>query len=194
MGTYSGTESVKKIYDSGWKMFTGRTLSVLLDGKTDVDLAKAIERLIQNKVVERVERDKYILTGAKPEMFELARFLYSPSYISFEAALNFWGILSQFPYEVTSATPKKTTLKKYDNRVYSYTHLKNSLFFGYEKDGERFLAHPEKALLDQAYLFTKGLKGWSGDEYDLSRINKNRFKEYLKFYPNFEQLTELIKI
>lgn len=194
MGTYSNTEAVKKIYDSGLKMFTGRALADLVGKERGQDLVRAVKRLVKAGVLEKLERDKYVLAGFRPEMFEMARFLYQPSYISFETALNHWGILSQFPYEVTSATVKKPVVKKVEGKVFSYSHVKQDLFFGYEKQGDGMLAMPEKALLDQVYLYTKGLKGLTIDEYDLERIDKKRLFEYGVKYPNYTQMRSLIGI
>ncbi|MFW5702849.1 MAG: type IV toxin-antitoxin system AbiEi family antitoxin domain-containing protein, partial [Candidatus Dojkabacteria bacterium] len=59
------------------------------------------------KVLIQLEKGKYQIAGRSPSDFAIAQFLYSPSYISFETALNYHGILPQFPHEITSATMRR---------------------------------------------------------------------------------------
>jgi hypothetical protein len=93
--------------------------------------------------------------------------------------------LSQFPIEVTSAVFLKTARYNLKNQIYSYSHLKKDLFWGYDKKQDGFLiASPEKAVLDQAYLASKGLKSFPKDELDWSLIDKKKLSNYAKMYPN----------
>ena len=131
----------------------------------------------------RLEKNSYILTNPAPTRFAIANFLFTPSYISLETALNYHGILSQFPYEITSVTPKKSTIKQVDSQAFSYAHLQPKLFWGYEKNDGQLIALPEKALLDQLYLTSKGLRVVQLDEYDLSRLDKSRFYAFAKLFP-----------
>ena len=108
---------------------------------------------------------------------------FDPVIHFFESALSYYGILSQFPTEVTSATSQKTTKYNLDNQMYSYAHLKGS-FWGYDKRDDGFLiASPEKAVLDQAYLASKGLKSFPKDELDWSLVDRKKLAEYAKLYP-----------
>ena len=93
--------------------------------------------------------------------------------------MNFHGILSQFPIEITSATVKKTKNKEIDGNVYGYSHINKELFWGYEKKDGFLIAFPEKALLDQIYLSINGKKQIDISEYDLSGIDKKRLNEYI---------------
>jgi hypothetical protein len=77
--------------------------------------------------------------------------------------------------------------------VYSYTHIDPKFYFGYEKTNDFIIATPEKALFDQAYLTSKGIKHLSIDEYDLSRINKKVFQSYLEKFKNNQQIQDIIK-
>lgn len=196
MVTYNLASVTKKIYDSGLVLFTLKTLRDILEIEKGSTAFSVIDRLVKNKVLLKAERGKYLLQNAKINDFRLANFIYQPSYISFESALNFYGILSQFPYEVTSATPKKTREKVINGQVFSYTHLKKDLFWGYEKKEDFLIAWPEKALLDQLYLAAKGLKAVSLGEYDFSFINRKKFKSYLEQYPKtkqFKKITTILK-
>lgn len=183
----------KKIYDSGLSFFTLNTLKSLLEIKRESTNFNILQRLVANGVLQKIERNKYLLPGAKINDFSLANFIYQPSYISFESALNFRGILSQFPYEVTSATGKKTAAKTIDGKTFSYIHLKKTLFWGYEKKNDFLIAFPEKALLDQLYLASKGLKKANIDEYDLTLIDWRKLGEYLKKFPQTRQFRSILK-
>jgi len=194
MERYNLARVTKKIYDSDCKLFSLNTLKSLLEVKKESTLFSLIKRLVTNGVLKKIEKDKYILKEAGVDDFSLANFIYQPSYISFETALNFYGILSQFPYEITSATSKKTSKKIIEGKIYTYTHLQKSLFWGYEKKDGFLIAFPEKALLDQLYLAAKGTRGVSLDEYDFSLIKWKKFKDFLQKYPATRQFKSIITL
>lgn len=193
MERYNLATITKKIYNSKFLLFTLKTLTDILEIKKESTVFSVIKKLLQAEVLIKLERNKYLLKGDKVNDFALANFLYQPSYISFESALNFYGILSQFPYEISSATPKKTVGKNFQNKAFIYTHIKRDLFWGYDKKEDFIIAFPEKALLDQLYLAAKGYKKINLDEYDLSKINITRLKNYLKKYPKTRQFKIAIK-
>jgi len=193
MTTYNLAVVTKKIYDSGLNLFDLKTLNDLLEIDKESSSFSVIKRLITSKVLLKIEKNKYLLKNAKIHDFILANFIYQPSYVSFESALNFYGILSQFPYEVANATSKKTKAKKIENRLFNYIHIKKDLFWGYEKKEEFLIAIPEKALLDQLYLASKGLKKVSLDEYNFSFINFKRLKSYLSNFPQTRQFKSMVK-
>ena len=183
----------KKIYDSGFQFFTLKTLQDILQIKKEATFYSVLKRLLKNGVLLKIERDKYLLKNGKANNFSLANFLYKPSYVSFESALNIYGILSQFPQETTSATPRKTKEKIINGRIFSFTHLKKSLFWGYEKKKDFLIALPEKAFLDQLYLASKGLKSNNLDEYDLSFVNQAKVKRLIKKFPKTRQFKSIVE-
>lgn len=192
METYNLSTITKKIYHSGLTLFTIKVLTDILETRKENTTFNVIKRLIESGVIEKIERNKYILSDKKSSDFSLSHFLYKPSYISFETALNFHGILSQFPYEITAATPRKTKKKEIKGKIFSYVHIKKDLFWGYEKKEDYFIASPEKALLDQLYFQSKGLKKTDIDEYDFSFISITQFKTYVKKYPQTVQWKKII--
>lgn len=187
MKTYDMSLLTKKIYDSRFQLFSFQTLWNLMEIKKPSSFFKIINRLVKSGVLVKIERNKYLLKNFTDSEFFLANFIYEPSYLSFESALSFYGILSQFPYEVTSATQKQTRVKEFNGKVYSYYHLKKSLFWGYVKEKNFLIAEKEKALLDQVYLFSKGIKKIHPEEYDLSLLDKTKLKLYLGKYPQTRQ-------
>ena len=115
----------------------------------------------QDKDLVRKLRNGLYLNNAfevkgKVDQFMIANHLYEPSYVSLHSALHYYGLIPEFPYEVTSVTTKKTTRTEYGRKRYSYRTLKPELFFGFENvpwRGQHYsVAYPEKAILDLAYL------------------------------------------
>jgi len=194
MERYNLASITKKVYDSGVSFFTLKTLRDILEISKESTLFSIVKKLIKAKVLLKIEKDKYLLKGREVSDFALANFIYQPSYVSFESALNFYGILSQFPYEISSATARKSVKKVFQDKIFVYTHIKKELFWGYEKKENFLIALPEKALLDQVYLMSKGYKSISLDEYDLSRIKVSRLKEYLSKYPKTRQFKSAVKL
>lgn len=152
----------------------------ILDIKQDNTLYKSLERFAKKGILKRVARGVYCSSLYTPEKFEIATTLYQPSYISFESALNFYGILIQTPFIVTSATLKKTKHIKTSYGEFQYTHIDEEKFFGYEKIRNFLIATPEKSLIDELYLVSKGFRKISIEELELKTINIKLLKRYAK--------------
>ena len=175
METYKVTSLMKKMIESKLSLVNSRTLKLLLGIQNEQTFFRIVEGLKKENVIKKIERDKYQIVMKPTNDFEMANFLYEPSYISLETALNYWGILSQFPFEITSVTSKKSVSKKLEDRVFSYSHLAVHIYGMYRKLDGFLIAIPEKALYDQLYLASKGLRTVSPDEYDVSKIKKREF-------------------
>lgn len=87
----------------------------------------------------------------------VANRIYSPSYVSLQSALSFYGMIPEEVIQLTSVTTLKTA--SFDNAfgVFHYQNVKESLYFGYDikmMEGGRgvLIATPEKAILDLLYL------------------------------------------
>lgn len=178
---------VKRLYDNGASLFTTRTLVSLFGIKKENTALVIIGQLVKAGILEKLEKGKYQLSSAPADDFSLAYFLYQPSYISLETALNLHGILSQFPYEITSVTTNKKREKVVAGKAFVYLHLMPSLFWGYTKNGAALVAEPEKALLDMIYSVSKGERNIHLDELNLSRLNRSKINRYMKKYPHTRQ-------
>jgi len=113
---------------------------------------------VKKGYLERLKRGIYKLPDYQVEdVFILAGF-FVPSYISGESALNYYGIIPDIPFAVTSVTPLKTsTIKTEKYGLFIYQRIKPSLFFGYRtiKSDSLYsykIANSEKALFDFIYL------------------------------------------
>ena len=88
----------------------------------------------------------------------LAGSIYGPSYISFEYALGFYGMIPEAVYTITSATFEKKKKKKYETAFVTFTYrdVPSAAFplnIRLIQEGSYFyrIAEPEKALCDQLY-------------------------------------------
>lgn len=187
METSNSAMLVKKIYQSNLQLFTTKTLrDVLGSNVPQATFFSTLAGLTRQNILQKLERDKYMLVGGRAHDFSIANFLYEPSYVSLEAALNFHGVLSQFPYEVASMTTRKPVIKTVDEKTYRYARIKKPLFLGYEPIQGFLIAQPEKALLDLLYLMSKGLAIVHTDELDISKLDKARFMSYAKKFPSMK--------
>lgn len=96
-----------------------------------------------------------------PHPFLVANRLSPGSYVSGPSALAFAGAIPEFVPEVTSCGPGRPELRTTALGRYSFRHLKPAMRHGYrllELAGEQeaFVATPEKAFLDLAYLQSEG--------------------------------------
>ena len=83
-------------------------------------LYKRIQRLIKNKIFHQLIKGKYYFTLKEVNDFTLANFLYQPSYISLQSALSFHGLMTGFPYQITSITAKKPKQLQIGEKDFNY--------------------------------------------------------------------------
>jgi len=170
---------------SGLTVFDVKDLAALLS--LPLPSARvAASRLCRRGILRRLRKDLYILPDKPLDDPQIANRLLSPSYISFESALNYWGLSTQIPRSMMSASLRS---KKYriEGTEFLYYRLPPALFrFGYRRERDFFIASPEKALLDTAYYASLGRKGLS-DEIPLSKLNRITLKKMLASYPKKTQ-------
>ena len=189
METYNNLAIIKTLQSKEVSLFTLADFSRLFAIDNRNTLYKKIQRLEKNEIIKRLTKGKYLFLLKKPNQFEIANFLYQPSYISLESALSFYGVLEQFPYQITSVTTKKTKLYTFDQGPsFKYAQISEDMFWGYEKKESFLIADKEKSLLDYLYL---GSKGWRilnldklRNQFDLSEINRKKLKNYYKMIKN----------
>lgn len=111
--------------------------------------------------VIRLRKGLYILNEddrkINPSRFFIAKELYSPSYVSMEYALFYYGFIPERVTDITSITSKKTAVFQNAFGKFIYQHLKPECFNGFiESEDEAglkyFIATPEKAVIDFLYL------------------------------------------
>lgn len=197
MGTINREiEIIKQMEEKGISLFTLADFAALFSIENKNTLYKRIERLSRKGIIKKIIKGKYLFFLKKPSEFTLANFLYQPSYITLESALSFYGIMTGFPYQITSAATRKTKTYNFEGKEYQYYQLKKELFWGYEKKENFLLAEPEKAMVDFLYFAFKGLRRWDKDEFDLSSLNRQKLIYYFKMIqiPSFLRFLRRIKI
>ena len=188
------TDLIKKLTAFNKSYFTVGDLEKILGLKRE-SLYVTLNRLTKSGVLERLRKNVYILFTQINDVEKVANEICYPSYLSFEKALSVYGILSQIPYTYTFATVKPSKKMMIGNVEVEYSHLKKELFFGYVlKDGKN-IALPEKALLDELYLVSRGVRTLNIEELDLKIINKEIIAEFAKKYPAYinKPLSEVMK-
>jgi len=166
-----------------------------ITGLSRDSLKVAINRLIEKEVLIRIKRGVYQLGFSPVDVVKVANQLYYPSYLSFESALSRYGILSQIPYTQTFATTKRSKKMTLWKTEVEFRQLKSELFFGYKMDNGMYVAEPEKALLDQLYMVSRGRGSLDIEELDLKEINRGLLEKYAQVFPSYirELLDEVEK-
>ncbi|MEK7547511.1 MAG: hypothetical protein AAB540_01315 [Patescibacteria group bacterium] len=113
-------------------------------------------------------------------LFYAANKIYTPSYVSLEMALKYYGLIPEEIFQITSVSAKKTAGFKTLIGNFSYRRIKPSLYWGYRLAdfGKQkiLLAEPEKAVLDYLYINPK-LK--TADDFAEMRVNADEFKSQI---------------
>ncbi len=127
---------------------------LLYEYKDYSDPFKKISSEVRKNNLIKLKRGLYE-TSKDSDPFIIANNLLLPSYISFETALSYYGMIPEKVYTIKSASFKKNKKKTYKNYfgLFLYQDI-NSKAYPYgvneiEIDGSKVLiASPEKALLD----------------------------------------------
>lgn len=152
----------------------------------------------------RLKQGLYALKTDIPPEEEIANKLYIPSYISFEYALGYYGLIPEMPYIITSATTKPTRLFELGDISYRYQSIKREAFSGYvlkkSKHATFLIAEPEKALVDYLYFVSLRKSAYSerlmqnlSDHgyYKTKGLQKQKLSIYAKLY-KYNRLDQLL--
>ncbi len=156
-----------------------RDLSTILE--SELESTRVIAgRMVKKRILKRLKKDLYVLSDREINPFRIGNRLLSPSYISFESALNYWGMTTQIPTSISSASLRS---KRYviGDIEYTYSKLPQRLFnFGFKIEKGFYIASPEKVLLDMAYYTSLGRRSLNFDELYLNKINWAELRGFLK--------------
>ncbi len=177
---------LKTLQDLNKPYFTVADLEKILGLERNI-LYVTLNRLVKNGTLIRLKRNVYIPEFQSFEIEKIANELYYPSYLSFESALSKYGILSQIPYCLTYATTKNTKKINLGARQVEYKKLNKKYFFGYKIQDGIYIAEPEKAILDQLYMISKGKAESDFSEWSLVGLSKSKLLEYSKKFPKAVQ-------
>jgi len=189
-----------------------KTTSMLLEELKEYGSPKSkLARMAERGEVFPITRGLYETDPNVPG-YLLAGSIYGPSYISFEYALGYYGMIPEAVYTVTCATFEKKKKKKYETAfgTFTYRDVPSEAFpLGIRliQEGDYFyrIAEPEKALCDQLYtmppvpntkellrLLTEDLRI---EEAELKKLDANKVCEYREAYrtTNIKKLCSLLR-
>jgi predicted transcriptional regulator of viral defense system len=165
----------------------------------------------------RLKKGMYALKTDSPSNEEIANSIYRPSYVSFEYALAYYGMIPEMPYAMTSATTKPTRDFVVNEMAFNFFTIKPEAYTGYmlvrtnrrtslknknvyfsemeniTDTGSFLIAEPEKALVDYLYFVSLGKKTLNDRLYvEPHTLSRSKLKRYARLY-NRKKLTELIE-
>lgn len=161
--------------------FETKELRLVLGADFSTTTLVNLKNWVNKGYLVMLRRGLYIIAEAtkKFDSMVYATKIYSPSYVSMEMALSFYGIIPEAVFTVTSITTRKTKKFKTSLGNFSYQKIKTEAFGGFEaKKQEEIsfnLALPEKAVVDFLYLNRNVLDG------TLEQFRGYRFNEDFKF-------------
>jgi len=165
-------------------------------GSSSAAASLLLHRYAKKGLITRVKRGLYTFEGvsAVPTLY-LANRLYEPSYVSLEFALSYHRVIPETVYEVTSVTTRNTQRFHAIHKIFSYRRIKKEAFTGYAAMRRGafsfFIADPEKAFVDLAYLKTIRQKDFF-ERFDNKKINKVKALRYAKLFKN-DKLLSFVK-
>ncbi len=116
-----------------------------------------LSRMVKSGEYIRIIKGLYETNPSTPG-YLLAGSIYGPSYLSFEFALSYYGLIPEAVYTFTSATYDKKKKKKFETPFGTFTYRdvpKEVYPLGVElvREGKYsyWIASPEKALCDMLY-------------------------------------------
>ena len=158
-------------------IITHEQLSHILRGKVNNVNAK-ISYMVKKGELLRLKKGLYLLgkdyRNTPIDLISVANQLYTPSYVSFEYALSYYGLIPERVYVVTSATMR---LKKvYDTPIGRFTYhpvppQAYALGVDWLYDnvhGGKLIATPEKALCDKIR-----------SDRSIGRLSQQKLDDYL---------------
>jgi predicted transcriptional regulator of viral defense system len=137
----------------------------------------------------RVKRNIYVRRDiwdslSQEELFCLANIAQAPTYVSLLTALGSYEITTQVQRNfVESIAVKRTKELHVVERVFNYTRIKPSLYRGFVKKEDFFIATPEKALLDALYLSSRRMYSIDLSAVDFKKLDLTKLRKEAGFFP-----------
>lgn len=167
-----------------------------------------IMHMVKNNELFPIVRGLYE-TDRNTAGYLLAASIYNPSYLSFDYALSFYGLIPEAVYTFTSATFKKNRKRKFQTAfgTFIYRDIPADVYplgikILYEGDYSFLISEAEKAICDKLYTLSpvgniKELEyvlfsDLRIDENEFDKLDKEKMIKYAGFYKS-TNLNVLIK-
>lgn len=160
-------------------VFAHETLASILRGKVSNINAK-IAYMVKKGELLRFKKGLYALgkeyQTTSLDTLSLANTLYAPSYVSFDYALSYYGLIPERVYEITSATMRMK--KEFDTPLGRFTYKPTPLqayalgidWLYDDIHGGKLIATAEKALCDKIRA-----------DRGIGRLSQQKLRAYLEF-------------
>ncbi len=189
---YSTTDIIKQLREKDLSLFSLSDFARLFNINNRSTLYKRIQRLEKEGIIQKLIKGKYLFLFNPTNDWAIANYLYQPSYVSLESALSFYGMITGFPYKITSLTSKKPRTFYANQKEFQYSQISQRFFWGYEKKENFLIAEKEKALLDYLYFSLKGLRSFDENEFELRELDQKKLRLYAKLFKD-DRLLKIIK-
>ena len=163
-----------------------KTTAMMLDElKNYASPKNKLSRMAKSGEIVQIVKGLYE-TDCNTPPYLLAGSIYGPSYISFDFALSFYGLIPEKAQAVTCATFEKKKKKKYETPfgLFTYQDVPPGAFPLYVriyKEGDYYyrIALPEKALCDKLYTLSsvRNVKELSALLFEDLRIDEQEFQK-----------------
>jgi predicted transcriptional regulator of viral defense system len=160
----------------------------------------------QKKYIIKIRNKWYRFNGIlknENELYYIANKIYSPSYVSFETALSYYGIIPEAVFVIKSVSTLKTQNFENELASFKYLNLKTNCFFGYVLVSNEYftfkIANIEKSLLDFLHLSysietISNLESFRLNKIILKeKLNYAKLEEYAQYCAN-KQLLKKTKL
>ncbi|MDP8285408.1 MAG: hypothetical protein RAP03_01970 [Candidatus Electryonea clarkiae] len=146
-----------------------KTHSILVQELNNYASPKAkITNMIKNHEIIQIKKGLFFdPQDTTYSTFSLSALIYGPSYVSFQSAMSFYGLIPERTDAITCAVYNKTKIKKFVTPAgnFYYYHVPVQVFphdIIIQKENEQnyLIATPEKAICDSIYQI-KSLKDQS---------------------------------
>ena len=145
--------------------FTKENLRLLVEGKLDWEEVK--------KAIRLAPKDE--------DRFWIANLIQTPSYVSLTSALSYRGVTTQQQQNfIDSIALKRTKTVNVDSLAFTYTRVRHSLYGGFERRDDFFIATPEKALVDAVYLASMGRYTLDIHAIDFKGFDRNEIHHFIE--------------
>jgi predicted transcriptional regulator of viral defense system len=189
----------KAITDKKLLIFRPKDISCIF-GVSEVAARFFVYRYSKKGTLIRLKKDQkgslYALADSMPSQYLIDNKIYEPSYISFDTALSYHGIIPESIYSITSATVKATRSFTVANVLYKYFRIKKEVFTGYKlikyRNNTILMADPEKALADYLYFISLNKRDLHYERINIKKLNRRKLKQYMLLYQH-PKMAELFK-
>jgi predicted transcriptional regulator of viral defense system len=130
----------------------------IVNNKSKQEVKNIISGLVKKGWLIRIKRSNFVISDISGRgtiglsQLTIAQIIDNDSYISFEAALQYYGLFDQYLRVITSIGKKKTYSTKFSDWTFKYVKTKKTLFNDYKEfnmDGRLIrIATKEKIILD----------------------------------------------